>query len=147
MALTKASRGAPFTWLQGLVCGALLTFATPASLLLAALFAPAVIAFLADTERGRPVARSVAVACIAPALAPMWHLWAAGETMEAALALLSDPATIAIAWLVGASGWALCQVLPVILRTLREFRENARAKLLRAELESQTEEWQSSTVD
>ncbi len=147
MALTKTARSAPFTWLQGLVCGALLTFATPASLLLAALFAPAVIAFLADTEKGRPVARSVAVSCIAPALAPMWHLWMAGETMEAALALLSDPATISIAWLVGASGWALCQVLPVILRTLSEFRESARAKLLRAELQTQTEEWQSPAAD
>ena len=147
MALTKATRGGSFTWLQGLVCGALLTFATPASLLLAALFAPAVISWLTDIEPGRPVARSVAVACLAPALAPMWHLWMAGETMEAALALLSDPATIAIAWLSGASGWALCQVLPVILRTAREIRENGRAKLLRAELQTQKEEWQTAVVD
>jgi hypothetical protein len=128
-------------WLQGLVCGALLTFATPTALLLGVLMAPAAAAWLADTLPGRPVARAVAVAGLAPALGPVWHLWLGGHTIAVALELLSDPAAIGIAWVAAACGWAMCQVLPVVLRTLREMREAARAKALAAELELQKEEW------
>lgn len=128
-------------WVQGLACGALLTFAAPTMLLIAVLFAPAAICLLAEPGPGRGLARAVALACGAASLAPLWHLWLAGGGMDQAIAALSDPRHVLLAWGAGASAWASCQVLPVILRSAWDLREAARARAMEAELGMYRETW------
>ena len=79
-------------WLQGLLCGAMATLATPTALLLGVLLGPALLAILLDHEPGRPRARSIALCSLAAAIDPLRTLWTAGHTMATATALLSKSA-------------------------------------------------------
>jgi hypothetical protein len=128
-------------WLQGMVCGAVLAFATPAALLGGTLMAPALIALLADRDPSRPVFRAVALFGGAVSLTPLWHLCLSGDSMTTALDILSDPAMVAFAWLASAFGWALCEVLPVLMENGSRFAEAARVSAWKAELKRIEEEW------
>lgn len=128
-------------WLEGLACGAVMAFAPAAAVLAFVLLAPAVAAALLDSRAGRPVARAVALSGLALSLAPLWHLILDGRTLEAALALLADPTVVGPAWLAGASGWALCELLPVLLRVAADMRATARTAALRAEAGALTQDW------
>lgn len=142
-----AKSGAPvrakgsLLWLQGLVCGAILTFAPASAVMLGVLLAPAFLCLAADTEPGRGVTRAVTLACMAGALSPIWHLWMAHDSMEAAVVLLCDPMSLTMAWGAGACAWALCQVVPVLLQAVWNMRETIRAHAIEAELKRLREEW------
>jgi len=58
-AATAAARRGPGLWVQGLLCGALVTLATPTAVLAGVLLLPAVIVHLMDTTEGRPILRTV----------------------------------------------------------------------------------------
>jgi hypothetical protein len=128
-------------WLQGLACGALVTFAPSFALLFAALLAPTIMGVLLDRRPGRPVARAVFFAGLALSLSPAWRLFQAGPTLAAALDLLAEPAVIAPAWLAGACGWALCELLPVLLRIASDANAGARVTALKAEAKALGEAW------
>jgi hypothetical protein len=128
-------------WLQGLACGALVTFAPSFALLFGALLAPTVMAVLLDRRPGRPVARAVFFAGLAMSLAPAWRLFQTGPTIAAALDLLAEPVVIAPAWLAGACGWALCELLPVLLRIASDANTGARVAALKAEAKALGEAW------
>jgi hypothetical protein len=132
---------ASYTWLQGLACGALLAFAPAFALLLGVLLAPAMTAMLLDQRPGRPVARAVFLADIAFTLAPAWHLFLGAQTLGSALDILADPTVTGLAWLAGACGWALCEVLPVLLRALSDLSTAARVSALQAEAKALRETW------
>ena len=128
-------------WLQGLVCGAILTFAPATAVLVCVLLAPALACLAADTEPGRGTTRAVTLACMAGGLAPVWHLWMAHDSMEVAIQLLCDPLSLTMAWGAGACSWALCQILPVFLQAIWHVRETMRSHAIQAELERLKEDW------
>ena len=136
-----ATKGGSFSWLQGLVCGAVLAFATPVALLAGVLLAPCIVAAVLDSRPGRPVARTVALAGLSLTLAPLWHLVMNGRTMDEAVALVIDPAVTGPAWLAAACGWALCEILPVLLRVAADLRAAARLSMLQAEEKALRETW------
>jgi len=105
-------------WLQGLLCGALVTLATPTALLLAVLLAPAMAAYLVDRAPGRPVARSVALCGLAACVGPEVALWGAGHDIPAATGLLADLWTVGVAWTAGAAGWLLAELSPIGMRAV-----------------------------
>ncbi len=131
----------PLLWLQGLACGALLAFATPSFILLGAFLSPALACLAADSEPARRMSRAVALACLAGALPPTWSLWMHDDRMEVALALLTDPATLFFGWGPAAGVWALCEILPVVLKSLWDMSEAARSRSLEAELKALKAEW------
>jgi hypothetical protein len=133
--------GGSLMWLQGLVCGALLTFATPIALLIGILLAPAVLAAVMDSAPNRAMTRAVFFSGLAFTLGPLWKLIMEGRGMEAAVELIGDPAVLGAAWLAGACGWALCEVLPVVLRSFAESRTVARMEALQAEAAALRQEW------
>jgi hypothetical protein len=120
------------SWLQGLPAFALL---------LGVLLVPALVGVLLDRRPGRPVARAVFLAGAAFALAPAWRLFEGGDNLSAALDLLQDPRVLAPAWLAGATGWALCEILPMLLRVASDARAAARTAALQAEIEALREAW------
>jgi len=134
-------RGGSYGWLQGLVCGAVMAFATPVAVLVGVLLMPALAAILFDKQPGRPVARAVALGGVAFTLAPLWHLIEGGGGVAAALDVLADPAVTAPAWLAGASGWALCELLPVLLRGVASMNAQARLAALEAEEKALRAAW------
>ena len=136
----NGSRGSTM-WIQGLACGACLAFAAPTVLLVSVLLAPALICFLVYSGAERGILRAVAMSCAAASLSPVWHLWLSGDHLEQAVSSMSEPFVLLLAWGAGASAWALCQVIPVILSGSWDMRSAARIRTLEAELKALHEEW------
>ena len=124
-----------------MLCGAALTFATAATLLAAILLAPAVIAAVSERNPAKPITRAVTRMGLTFSAAPVWHVVQGGNSIAASLDCLADPAVLATAWLAGACGWALCEMLPVLLTGASEWRAAAAMAKLTAELEAEKREW------
>jgi hypothetical protein len=137
---TKVARRGP-TWWQGVICGALLTFAPGMALLLAALLAPAFAALAADTEEEKGMTRAVTLACTAASLSPAWHLWNAGDSLGAAMVQLTDPMTLGLAWGSGAIAWSLCEVIPAVVESVWKAQEAMRANAIEKEMAKLRDEW------
>ncbi len=133
-------------WLQGLLCGAMVTLATPTALLLGVTLGPALLAILLDREPGRPRARSIALCSMAAAVDPLRTLWTAGHTMATATALAGDARIVGIAWSAAAAGWLLAEILPIGIRAVLETLSLARAVRLRLERERLVEAWGLDTT-
>jgi hypothetical protein len=118
--LNRSDEPRSLLWLQGLLCGGLATLATPTALLLVVLFGPALLATLLDRQLGRPTARCIALCGMSAVVSPMRMLWAAGQTMQTAIALASDTETIARAWGAAGGGWLLAELMPIGVRALLE---------------------------
>ena len=61
--------------------------------------------------------------------------------LAAAIAIVTDPATLGIAWSAAAAGWLLTQVIPLIVRAVLEATFLARAARLRAARGRLMEAW------
>jgi len=128
-------------WLQGLVCGSVVTLATPSALLGAVLLAPALLAWRLDREAGRPVARAVLVCALAGAIHPLVRLWLGGHSLALATVLLSDPWSYIASWGAGAGGWMLAELSPLGLRMGLELAAVTRAARLRSQRAQLEREW------
>jgi|SRR5579859_1623805 len=128
-------------WLQGLLCGALATLATPTALLLSVLLGPALLAAFLDAEQGKPVGRSVVLFSMAASVEPLKTLWMSGHTMQVAASLVGDLQVVGYAWIAAAAGWLLAQVLPIAVRTVLDALGLARSAQLRAERAKLVSEW------
>jgi hypothetical protein len=133
-------------WLQGAAFGASLTFAAPTMVMLGVLLAPGIACRVTEMEGGRGMTRAVALACLAGAIRPAWQLWLNGERMEVAVDRLCDPLVLLACWGAGACSWALCQVVPVLVRGAWDAREGARAARLEAEIARLRGEWDLENV-
>lgn len=133
-----AAPARPRPWLHGLVCGAVITLAAPAALLLGVLALPALLAWLFGGTAGRPLARGVALAAVAVSLPALLALWQAGIGWGAALDLLAAPRRLALAWAAQAAFWLIGELAPLVIRATLEAgarREAARLGARRAEYE------------
>ncbi len=128
-------------WLQGLLCGALVTLATPTALLIGVLFLPALIASALDRQPGKPIARSIALFGLCGIVGPVLNLWAAGHRIAAAITLATDPDNLLLAWGAAATGWVLAELAPVAVRAALEALALSRAVRLRAERAGYESEW------
>ena len=128
-------------WLQGLLCGAMATLATPTALLMAVLLGPALLAILLDHEPGRPRARSIALCSMAASIDPLRTLWTVGHTIATAMALLSNIRVVGLAWSAAAVGWLLAEIIPIGVRATLEGLSVARASRLNAERAKLVEIW------
>jgi hypothetical protein len=141
-----ARRGAPpkqrsLVWLQGLLCGAVVTLATPTALLLGVLLGPALLAFMVDRQPGRPRARSIAFWNMAAAVDPLRTLWVSGHAMAGAASLVGDMHIVVTAWSAAAAGWLLAELAPVGARVALEALSISRAARLRAARAVLAEDW------
>lgn len=128
-------------WLQGLLCGAMMTLATPTALLLGVLLGPTLLAIVLDREPGRPRARSICLCSMAAAVDPLRTLWSTGHNIATASALLGNVRILGIAWSAGAAGWLLAEVTPIAVRAALDALSIARTARLRAERARLAEAW------
>jgi hypothetical protein len=133
-------------WLQGLLCGAMATLATPTALLLGVLLGPALLAVVLDHQPGRPRARSIALCGMAAAVSPLQILWTTGHTIATATALLGNLRIVGMAWSAAAAGWLLAEITPIAVRAALEGLGIARAARLRAERAKLVETWGLETL-
>jgi len=129
------------TWLLGVICGVAVCFATPSALLVGVLLAPAALAAVFDSQRGRPMARVVLVSGTGMTFLPLWHLNAAHPSLGLALDMLGDPAVLCPAWLAAACGWAVGEALPILLQGAANRRAVASIAALHAEATRLAAEW------
>ncbi|HUD60048.1 MAG TPA: hypothetical protein VMQ99_11150 [Acetobacteraceae bacterium] len=139
--IANPPRQRSMVWLQGLLCGAMVTLATPTALLLGVLLGPALLALVLDRQAGRPTARSIALCSMAASIEPLRSLWMADHSMATALALLGNLEIIGAAWSAAAGGWLLAEVMPIAVRAMLETTSRARAAHLRAARTRLMEEW------
>ncbi len=107
-------------WLSGLACGVLAAIAPGIATVAAGLLAPGVVALRLDREPGRPVARTVLTCGLAGCVHPVITLWNTGQSFDTAIAIVTDPTTIGIAWSAAAAGWLLTQIVPLVVRVALE---------------------------
>ena len=132
-------------WLQGLLCGAMATLATPTALLLGVLLGPALLAVVLDHQPGRPRARSIALCSMAAAVDPLRTLWT-----DRAQPLPRRPRCWAIAddwdrWSATAAGW-LSPDQPIAVRAALEELGHCARRPLRAERAKLVETWGLETL-
>ena len=137
---TAARRGSG-PWIQGLVCGAVVTLATPTALLAGVLLLPSIIVYFVDSTDGRPALRAVLLFGLAASLRPLLALWTGGHTLEISMSLLSDLAAPALAWSAQGAGWLLSQVIPLLVRVTLEAQSRVEVSRMRAERAKLAEAW------
>jgi len=133
--------GGSISWLSGLICGLALTFATAPALLAGILMLPAVVALLCEHTSGRPVTLAVALMCACFTLGPVWQVFFGGNSFAVLLEQANNPMTFCGAWLAGACGWAMCEILPVVINVAADLRAAKAAAKLREDLKKEQEEW------
>jgi hypothetical protein len=144
---TPRPRQRSFVWLQGLLCGALATLATPTALLLAVLLGPATIALFLDGEPCKPTGRTVALFSMAASVGPLKTLWTTGHSMAVAADLATRLDVVGTVWTATAAGWLLAQILPIVVRAVLEALSIARSVRLRAERARLLSDWGLDTSD
>jgi hypothetical protein len=140
-ATPKTGRRGSGRWLQGLVCGAVVTLATPTALLGGVLLLPAIIVYFLEDDDGRPTVRAVLLFGLAGALRPMIALWSGGHTVAISMSLLSDIAVPALAWSAQGAGWLLAQLIPLLVRVTLEAHNRVEIAKLRAERGKLAKQW------
>lgn len=128
-------------WVQGLICGGLIAWLPATATLGAILFAPGLIAYLADRSPSRAVGRAVLLfgATIAPhSLIALWH---AGNGMAASLGIAGDMRRIASAWSIQAAGWLLVELAPLLVRVVLDAKAQTRIAILRRRRVRLEDEW------
>lgn len=131
-------------WLQGLLCGALVTLAPGMAVLLASFLAPAIAAVILDQQPGKPRARAAFLLSGAACVAPIRSLWSGSGDLAAALSIALDPGTLMQTWIAAGIGWTLAELGPVVIRACVTFADRLRRSRLEALRERLREEWGSS---
>jgi len=107
----------------------------------AGLLVPGIVALRLDREPGRPVARTVLTCGLAGCVHPVITFWNTGQSFDAAMAIVTDPAAIGVAWSAAAAGWLLTQLAPLAVRAVLEATALARSTRLRAARSRIAESW------
>ena len=137
--LTKSGGG--FGWIQGLLCGAVLTLATPSAILLAVLLAPGWFGLMLDRGRGRLMGRAMLLFGSAATISPLLRLWREGHSYGPMMRLLGDLGVVGTGWLACLVGWLIAELVPVLWLVVLETRDRGRLVMLAKTRARIVEEW------
>ncbi len=87
------------------------------------------------------MARTVLTCGLAGCVHPVITLWNTGQSFATAIAIVTDPTTIGIAWSLAGAGWLLTQIAPLVVRAALEAVALGRSTRLRATRARITEAW------
>ncbi len=143
MSGAAVTRRRPWLWLQGLICGAVMALVPATAVMGLALLAPGLVAYALEETAGRPVSRSMLLLGAAAAFAPLRTLWDAGNTLEAAMSIVTDPVRLGMAWVAAGVGWMLSELTQLVGREVLEVLARHRAATLQQERAALEAEWGS----
>lgn len=129
-----------FVWLGGLICGALITMAGPAMLLLGILLLPALLLLAVEIATGRPLARASLLLGLASAVRPVLLFTAMAGAGYLSVLPVASAGQIALSWSLQGLGWLACELFPLIGQTWVHIN-NARRL---AELARLEDRWRAS---
>ncbi len=130
-------------WLQGLVCGAVMALVPATAVVALVLLAPGLIGYALEETAGKPVSRTMLLLGAAATFAPLRGLWDAGNTLDAAMATITDPVRLGMAWVAAGTGWMLSELTQLVGREVLEVLARHRAAALRQERAALEAEWGS----
>jgi hypothetical protein len=130
-------------WLQGLACGAALSFATGPAVLVGALLMPGIASYFFERTPGKPLSESMLLLGLATTFVPFRTLWEHGLSLDACLTLLAEPSHLGLSWLAAACGWMMGEAAQLAGRQLGEIAMRRRMTTLRRELAELIDEWGS----
>lgn len=128
-------------WLQGAAAGGVAAVAPATALMVVALLGPAIAFYACGTVAGRPVARTMALVGSTAVVLPLRTLFDHGNTMDAALDLLSDPICPLLAWVACGAGWLLCELAKIAARLALVITVQRKTQALRQEEAQLKQEW------
>lgn len=134
-------RTSSLIWLQGLLCGALVTLATPVAVLLGVLLVPAIGVASLDRLPGKPRARTAFLFAAAWCVGPVRILWGNGGDLAMATRLVTDPEVVGQVWLAAGGGWLLAVLAPRGVGAVLGISDQVRRRRLKARRERLRAEW------
>ena len=145
---TRARRGNVWALLLMTLAGVVAAvLAMPSFIVLACGMPPALVAALIDDRPGRHASSCVFAASLAGVVPVLAALWAGGNTVVAAMRLMSD----VYVWLgmygAAAVGWMLIWLWPIIAEIVLAVVANHRIRSVRAFRERLVEEWSETVSD
>ena len=136
-----APRRRSWLWLQGLVCGAALALAPAIAMVVLVLLAPGLVVYALEETPGKPVGRMMLLLGAAASFGQLRILWDAGNTMDAAMAIVGDPVHVGQSWVVAGAGWMFGELIQIVGREVLEVLARHRAAALRQERTQLEAEW------
>ena len=136
-----APRRRSWLWLQGLVCGAALSFATAPALLVAGLLLPGLAGYAIERTPGKPISEAMLLFGVATVFMPLRLLWEGGHSMAACLTLIMDPWRLGLSWTAAAAGWFLAESAQMIAERYGELAARRDIAALRKERAELAAEW------
>jgi hypothetical protein len=134
-------------WLSGLACGVLAAIVPGLAIVGLMLMGPGLVILRLDREPGRAVTRAVLTCGLAASVHPAMMLWNSGQSVGAAVAIISDPIVLSVAWGATAAGWLLAQIMPLLVRVVLEAASLAHATRLRTLRGRLVEDWGLDQAD
>jgi hypothetical protein len=136
-----APRRRSWLWLQGLVCGAAFSIATGPVVLLAVLLAPGLITYVIEADEKKPVSETMLLLGLATCFFPLRNLWESGHSINACIAVLSDPATAGLSWVAAGAGWLMEEAAQIIAKQSSDMATRRRIAQLQKERADLVAEW------
>jgi hypothetical protein len=125
----------------GLGCGGVIAMAPDITAAALVLQIPGVLAWLVDPTSGKAIGRTILLFQAAASVHPIVSIWFQCDGLGACVAMVAERRTLLTVLLAVAGGFALTQVLPLILKLLDDARMKIRRAGLIAEREKLVEEW------
>ena len=145
-ASAAVSGGRSWLWAQGLACGVLMATAAPLAVVLAVLFAPALLAaIMVPPQEGAGAPRRLGGVLMVYGLAaalPWLHLmWDAAQSWPASVDLLASLRLLAACWGAQGAAWLMGELVPLVARQVLEAKVRARNNRLRDARSRLQAEW------
>ncbi len=128
-------------WLQGLACGAVMALMPAVAILGLVLLAPGLLVYALEEAPGKPMGRTMLLLGAAASFGQIRVLWDAGNTLDTALTILSDPIHPGTAWIAAGAGWMVSELIQMGGGEVLEVLARHRATALRQERARLEEEW------
>ena len=143
---SPARRRSSLVWITGLASGAVLALNPATVLLLAVLFAPAVLMRVLDARDEGAAGRAVLLCDAAASIAPMIAAWRSGPpTLAATLATLTSTPIVVLPWLAASGAWLASETFGLLVYRSLTIRARLATARLDAEIDALREEWGAET--
>jgi hypothetical protein len=127
--------------LLALAGGGLIALSPDIALPLAVLLLPGLLVLMFDRSTGCGVARAVLLFQGAACVHPVMDAWYRCAGIDGCMGYLADWQSILPVWLAAAAAWVMSQILPLVLKTLDDYRLRYRHAALLSRRQALVDEW------
>ena len=125
----KAKRSKPKPWVKYLVMILLFPFAAvllPTTLVFSVMMAPTIVAYVTDRSREKYLAITVGLMNLAGTLPAIIALWSRGQSHAAAMDIIGDVFSWAVAYGAAGSGWLIFGLMPALVASYFKLTTDSR---------------------